>query len=176
MTISAAVVEQVVIEATKASLDRLVAFRALHDELRRARHVCARAQEELDALIRLLDPLEPAAVERLLEATQRRDAARETVDSLWVPDEDEIVLLGDAFPDGLAVEDQRKCIRSVIRRVTVAPGRAEAPPPAASRSTCGATTWARPESRSCRPTSSKRIHVASVAGCGRRLPAWPRRR
>ena len=72
-TIGAELVEGLVAVAVKARLAGMKGRASARARSREAQAELERAQAELDALIALLDPLEPAAAERLAKATARRD-------------------------------------------------------------------------------------------------------
>jgi hypothetical protein len=120
VAISAPAVEQAVVQATREFLDGVVGVRSMRQHVRDAQGRLEKAQETLDALIAMLDPLEPAARDRLAAATAERDAARETVlDVLW-DDYDEVLLLAQDW-DRLSIENQRRAIRAVVRAAVVMP-------------------------------------------------------
>jgi DNA invertase Pin-like site-specific DNA recombinase len=120
VTISAEIAERVVATATRAMLEGTVGARAVRDHARDVRAAYRRAQDTLDAFIELLDPLEPAAKQRLAQVTQTRDRARAALAELG-PAEDTTLLLLDRDWDQLTIDDQRRCIRAVIKDVRVVP-------------------------------------------------------
>jgi len=123
VTISAVIVERVVIDAVRSYLDGCIGVRAAQDAHRSARAALQAAQDEMDSAIRTLTGFtdEPAAVERLRELRAVRDRARQRVDRLGAPDEQTILLLAEEW-DSLSVQDRRRCIRATHARVTVTPG------------------------------------------------------
>jgi DNA invertase Pin-like site-specific DNA recombinase len=121
LTVMAEPAERVVTEAARSAVDGFVAFKAAKENVRNARLALEAAQANLDAAIAVVgDWTEPAVAKRLAELRATRDRAKETVDSLGVPDDDVIVLLGKQW-DTLSVTDQRRCIKATIARAVVEP-------------------------------------------------------
>jgi site-specific DNA recombinase len=121
MSISAETAEQVTAAATRTMLDGTIGVRAVRDRARQVRDAYQRTQDTLDALIDLLDPLEPAAKKRLTEATAARNQARRLMEETGVVAGDLTLLMLDDDWNRLTVEDQRRCIRAVIKDVKVMP-------------------------------------------------------
>ncbi|MGI8803680.1 MAG: recombinase family protein, partial [Solirubrobacteraceae bacterium] len=84
VTISAEVVEALVVAAVRAGLDGCFGFRAAQDNVREARVALQSAQSDLDSVIRMLADFtnELAAKERLVELRRVHDLAQERVDQL----------------------------------------------------------------------------------------------
>jgi DNA invertase Pin-like site-specific DNA recombinase len=122
VAISAALVEEVVVESTRAALEGTVSERTAQDNIRDARDALQRAQANLDAGIRTLADFadEAATVDRLRELKLTRDAALERVDRLGVPDDFDVLLLAADW-DQLSTKDKQSCIRATFDRVLVRP-------------------------------------------------------
>lgn len=122
VTISAQIVEQIVINETRRHLDGAIGARSVAENVRHARAVLQRAQDALDTGIRTLADFadEPAAIQQLRQLRDARDEARQRVESLGDPD-DTLLLLLDEDWDDLSVADQRRCIRAVFASVIVRP-------------------------------------------------------
>jgi hypothetical protein len=124
VTISAPLAEAVVVDAVKAALVDVEGRASVEQGARQAADALEHAQAELDALIALLDPLEPAARRRLEAATAKRDEALERVEHLG--GRSAVVSLNAARDwDRLSVDARRALIRATVDRVVVAPGRGE---------------------------------------------------
>jgi DNA invertase Pin-like site-specific DNA recombinase len=122
VTISAELVEGIVVDAVKAALADAEGRASAEQGAQRAAHTLERAQSQLDALIGLLDPLEPAARKRLEAATAKRDHARDEVERLGGT-RASLTLNAARDWDRLSLDARRGLIRAVIDRVDVAPGR-----------------------------------------------------
>jgi site-specific DNA recombinase len=122
VTIDAGIVEQVVVDKVKAALADVEGRASVEENARDAEVALEHAQSELDALIDLLDPLEPAARRRLDAATALRDRCRERVEHLR--GHRALVTVSAARDwDRLSLEARRGLIRATVARVVVAPGR-----------------------------------------------------
>lgn len=119
-TIAAELVEGLVVDTVTSALADAEGRAAAEDTARQASGQLDTAQAELDALIDMLDPLEPAARRRLAAATEHRDEAREKADRLRGPG-GAVVVTG--WDDRLTLDERRALIRATVERVTVAPGR-----------------------------------------------------
>jgi hypothetical protein len=122
VSISARLVERLVIDAVKAALADVEGRASAEQGARKAAQALEHAQAELDALIDLLDPLEPKARERLATATGRRDQARERVDRLC-GHRAAVTINASVDWDRLTLDERRALIRAVVERVDVTPGR-----------------------------------------------------
>lgn len=122
VTISAPAVEEIVTEAVKARLADVEGRASAEQGTREAADALARAQAAYDAAIRILDPLEPAAVERLAELRQARDEAQERMDRLGGQRAAITVKAAEDW-DRLTVDERRALIRATVAQVVVAPGR-----------------------------------------------------
>jgi site-specific DNA recombinase len=120
VTISAEKVEGIVIGAVRTALADVEGRAAAEDSARAAAVDLDRAQAELDALIEILDPLEPAARRRLAAVTERRDEARERAERLGGAGGGVVVR---GWDDRLTLDEKRALIRATVERVDVAPGR-----------------------------------------------------
>ena len=122
VAISATVAERVVVEAVRQALDGIVGVRSVRDNVQKVRRRLATAQEELDSFIGMFTSAmdRPKARQRLQQLQEAVSAAQADVDALEAPGDDVLVLLGKEF-DSLALADQRRAIRSVIKRAVVHP-------------------------------------------------------
>jgi DNA invertase Pin-like site-specific DNA recombinase len=122
VSIGAGIVEGLVVDAVKAALADSEGRASAEQGARQAAAELERAQAELDALIDMLDPLEPKARERLATATQNRDQAREQVDRLGGH---RVAVTLNAVDDWdrLSLDARRALIRAVVDRAEIAPGR-----------------------------------------------------
>ena len=128
VSISAQIVERIVVDAARSGLDGCVAIEALRENLREARVSLDHAQEQYAAAMGALsDFTDATAVARLRELRDARDAAQAHVDALGAADDDVFVLLGDDW-ESLSANDKRRCIRATIDRVTVSPASRGAKP------------------------------------------------
>jgi DNA invertase Pin-like site-specific DNA recombinase len=125
VTVSAELVERLVVDEVK----RLIAgFKGTAT----AENGALAAQQELDAAQRALDgaisafsglETEPAAVNRLRELRDARDAARDRYDQLAADQAAVTVVITSADWDDLHIDDRRDLVQAVIERVTVTRGR-----------------------------------------------------
>lgn len=122
-SIMAHLADDAVTAATRAAIADMSGRASAESKARDAAAAADRAQTELDALIDLLDPLEPAARKRLAGATAKRDAARERADELRGSGAATLTINGDADWDRLTLGERRDLIKAVVRRATVSPGR-----------------------------------------------------
>ncbi len=124
VTISAVKAENAVVEAVRRHIADVEGRASAETNARDAERELDRAQQTLDALIRVLDPLEPASVERLTEATAARDDAREHLDRVGGARQAlQIPIAADW--DRLTTDEQRAFIRATVDRAVVAPGRGD---------------------------------------------------
>jgi DNA invertase Pin-like site-specific DNA recombinase len=123
VTISADRVEKIVTDRVRAALADVEGRASVEDNAREAEIALDRAQAELDALIELLDPLEPAARRRLDAATAKRDEAQDRVDHLGGSLRPTITINAAEDWDRLSLDARRALIRAVVARVSIAPGR-----------------------------------------------------
>ncbi|HEX2103078.1 MAG TPA: recombinase family protein [Solirubrobacteraceae bacterium] len=122
VTISAEKVEALVVDAVKAATADVEGRASAEQNARRVEAELDRAQQELNALIELLDPLEPAARQRLQEATRKRDEARERVEQLGGTGASLTINTADDW-DRFSLDAKRALIRATVERVVVHPGR-----------------------------------------------------
>lgn len=122
VTISADKVEAIVVDAVKAATADVEGRASAEQNARQVEAELSRAQDEYDALMRLLDPLEPVAAERLQAAKLKRDEARARVEQLGGTG---ALLTINAAADWerLSLDARRALIRAVVERVVVRPGR-----------------------------------------------------
>jgi DNA invertase Pin-like site-specific DNA recombinase len=120
--ISAPLVEGVVVDAVKEALADVEGRWSALQNVNAAAEELDRAQAEYEALIELLDPLEPAAAERLATAKAKRDGAREHLDQLGGLSAS-VTITAAANWDELGFDARRELIRATVERVTVARGR-----------------------------------------------------
>jgi hypothetical protein len=111
----------VVVDAVKAALADVEGRASAEQGAREAAEALERAQAELDALIELLDPLEPAAARRLAAATEKRDEARDHLDHLGGLRSTVTVSAADDW-DRLTLAERRALVRATVSRAVVAPG------------------------------------------------------
>jgi site-specific DNA recombinase len=122
VTVSALLVEGIVTDKVRAALRDAEGRASVESNARGVEAALDRAQAELDALIRIMDPLEPAAAERIAEATAKRDDARERLERLGGK-RASVTLNAAADWDRLTLDERRALIRATVERVTVSPGR-----------------------------------------------------
>jgi len=124
MTISAELVEGVVIDAVKARIADARGRASAEVNVQQAEQALDSAQADLDAAIRAFAGLsgEVAAIERLDELRAARDRAQERVDQLGST---RAAVTVSAFKDWdlLTLDERRALIRATIDRVTITPGR-----------------------------------------------------
>ena len=121
-TISAEIVEAAVVEAVKDALRDVHGRASVDIEVVEAERAEAEAQAELDAAIRAFAALgnEPAAVERLAELREGRDAARARADHLRDLHAARLLSVDDW--DRLSRTERRGLITATLDRVEVGPG------------------------------------------------------
>ena len=124
VTISAQLVEQIVVDAVKDALADVEGRASAQRNAREAEAALQRAQAMLDAAIRAFAGIEDedAARERLLELRAERDDAQERADRLGGDRAVLVINVADDW-DRLTVDAQRALIRATVERVLVAPGR-----------------------------------------------------
>jgi DNA invertase Pin-like site-specific DNA recombinase len=122
MVISSQIVEPLVVDAVRAALRDAEGRASAQHNARDAEIALERAQAELDALIAILDPLEPAARQRLATATETRDQAREHAERLG-GNRAAVTVNASTDWDRLSLDGRRALIRAVVDRVEIGPGR-----------------------------------------------------
>lgn len=122
VTISAEAIEALVVDRVKTAIADEEGRASIETNAAVAEDALERAQADLDALIEILDPLEPAARRRLREATEERDEARERAARLGGQTGRKVVR-GACDWDRLSLEARRALIRATVERVDVHPGR-----------------------------------------------------
>jgi Recombinase zinc beta ribbon domain/Recombinase len=109
--------------AVKQALADVEGRASIEDQARSAERTLADAQRQLDALIRVLDATEPAAVERLEQATRVRDEAEQHVVALGGRRAAALTLPAPALFDSFDLDKRRAVIKAVVASATVQPGR-----------------------------------------------------
>ena len=127
-TIGAAIVEPIVIDATKAALADVEGRASVEANARAADAALAAAETVLESTLRMLCVAgmdsEPAAVERLTELRRQRDDARDRVAELGT--QRRVIRIDAARDwDRLTQDERRALIVATVERVTVAPGRGQ---------------------------------------------------
>ncbi len=124
VTISADLVERVVVDAVRAALANVEGRASVESNAREAEQVLARAQASLDAALLAFEGFddEGAARERLLALKAQRDSARERVERLG-GERATLVINANADWDRLALEARRQIIRATVNRAVIKPGR-----------------------------------------------------
>jgi site-specific DNA recombinase len=125
VTISADLVEQIVVDAVRELLAGISGTASMVDGMADAEREWERAESELDAAVRAFDGLEDvdAARQRLLELRERRNQARERADELRAAVAPTVTVSASGDWEVLTQGERRAIIRAVVDRVTVAPGR-----------------------------------------------------
>jgi hypothetical protein len=122
VTISAAIAEQVVIDAVGEALADVEGRASVEAHAREVERERARSQDDLDAGIRAFAGLEdePAAKERLAELVADRD--------YWLGQEDQLgnggasIVLTVEDWNRLTLDERRALIRATVARATISPG------------------------------------------------------
>jgi hypothetical protein len=123
VTISAELVEGVVVDAVRAALADVEGRASAEQHIREAEIAAQSAQDALDATLRAFEGFdEPAARERLIELRQARDDARDRLDQLGGT-QTAITVNAAEDRDRLTLEEQRALIRATIKSAVVGPGR-----------------------------------------------------
>jgi DNA invertase Pin-like site-specific DNA recombinase len=124
-TISAALVEPVVVDAVREMLEGMRGTATVADGLSDAERALALQEQELDAAVRAFTGLEDvdAARDRLLELREQRDRARDRLAELQAAEAPAVTISGSGDWNLLTLDEQRALIVAVVDRVTVAPGR-----------------------------------------------------
>ena len=127
VTVSAEMVEGLVVDAVIAALSGVEGRAAVEDGARDAEVALEAAQGVLDAAIASLGGAglleEPASVVRLRELRDERDRAEEEVARRHLGRPGEVVAVTAADWGVLSPGERRALVRAVVRRVTVRPGR-----------------------------------------------------
>ncbi len=124
-TISAELVEGIVVERVRSALADVEGRASAEDTGRVAAADLERAQGDLEAAIRAFAGLadEQAAVARLAELRDARDRAQDHVDHLGASLRPAVTINADADWHRLSLDARRALIRATVDRVLVAPGR-----------------------------------------------------
>jgi site-specific DNA recombinase len=121
--IAAEIAERAVVAEVKRLLAGITETASAENSVREAAAALDHAQAILDAAYRGFDTTEPAALERLRELRDARDAARDLHEQLADRSSAMTIAVGVGDWDDLSRDARRKLIRAVIVQVTVAPGR-----------------------------------------------------
>jgi len=126
VTISATMVEDVVVAAVREALADETGRAEVAQHARDAQAALSAAQEALDGALRVIMDSglesEPVAVERLGALRTARDEAQELVDRIG-PSPVAVTVNADADWDRLTLDERRALVKATVKRVTVAPGR-----------------------------------------------------
>lgn len=124
VTVSAELVEGLVTDVVRSSLNDVEGRAAAEQNARQAELDLERCQSELEAAIRVLADLgdEPAARQRLAELRHARDAAQDRVDQLGAS-HPSVTVNASRDWDRLSLNERRALIRATVERVSVTPGR-----------------------------------------------------
>ena len=125
VTISAQIVENMVIGYVKRRLRDIRGTATAADDVSDAMVDLERAQQALDAAITTFASImvEPAVIKKLGELTETRNAARDTYEQAVTNSDATSIAVTVGDWDALTLDEQRALIKAVIDRVTVAPGR-----------------------------------------------------
>ncbi len=125
VTISAELVEGLVVDRVRAALADVEGRASIEDNARGAAVDLERAQADLDAALRAFVGLEDeiAARDRLAELRELRDRAQEQVDHLGGGLRPAITISASADWDRLSLDARRALIRATVARVKVLPAR-----------------------------------------------------
>lgn len=125
VTVSAELVERLVVDEVKRLIAGFKGAATIESGVLAAQHELDAAQQALDGAIAAFSGLEtePAAVNRLRELRDARDAVRDRYDRLAADQTAMTVVITAADWDDRHIEDRRDLVRAVIERVTVEPGR-----------------------------------------------------
>jgi hypothetical protein len=99
--------------AVKEAITDVEGRASAKQNIRDAAAALDRAQAEYEKLIELLDPLEPAAAERLAAAKAKRDAAQEHFDQLGGLSASVTITAATDW-DRLTFDERRDLIRAVV--------------------------------------------------------------
>jgi DNA invertase Pin-like site-specific DNA recombinase len=125
VTVSAELVEGLVVDEVKRLIAGFQGTATAENGVFAAAQAADAAQASLDAALRAFTGLEsePAAIARLQELREARDAARAHHDELAAAQSAMTVIVTADDWDDLHLDDRRDLVRAVIERVTIAPGR-----------------------------------------------------
>lgn len=121
-TISAEMVEGVVVDDVRRLLAGVRGTARSGDRAVDTAAALDRAQAAYDAAMRVLDPLEPAAVDRLGQLRADRDAARQEHDAAMATAGVEAIVVTAGDWDDLTLDERRALVRATIGRVEVVAG------------------------------------------------------
>ena len=124
VTVSAELVERVVMEEVKRRLEGIRGSARREDWIGEAVRELGEREQELDSAVRAFSGLDDVASarERLLELRDRRDQARDRLAELQAAVGPAVtVTAGDT--EMLTLDERRALVRAVIDRVVIAPGR-----------------------------------------------------
>ena len=124
VTISADLVESVVVDAVRQALEGVRGTATVADGTDEAERALERAEAELEAAVRAFTGLEDvdAARERLLELRDARDRERDRLAELQAATAPAVTVTAGDW-DLLTLDEQRALVRAVVDEARVAPGR-----------------------------------------------------
>jgi len=124
VTISAELVEGIVVGAVRAALSDVEGRASAKSNAREAERELAQAQADFDSAVRAMSEFgdEASVRERLGELREARDRAQDRVDQLGATDVSITINAAQDW-DRLTLEERRALIRATVESVTVAPGR-----------------------------------------------------
>jgi site-specific DNA recombinase len=124
VTISADLVERLVVDEVKQLLAAVTGKATLAEGTEAAEHDVERCERELEAAVRAFSGLDDvdAARDRLAELREARDRARDRLAELQAASVPAVTVTAGDW-DLLTLDEQRALIRAVVERVVVAPGR-----------------------------------------------------
>jgi site-specific DNA recombinase len=127
VTVSAALVERVVVEEVQRLLAAVVGTASGADGIEDAETGLARCEHELDAAVAAFSGLDDVttARDRLLVLREQRDQARERLEELQAAAPARETVSAGTDWNLLTLSEQRGLVRAVIESVTIAPGRGE---------------------------------------------------
>jgi DNA invertase Pin-like site-specific DNA recombinase len=125
VTISAELVENLVVDEVKRILAGIVETATMADGAQAAAAELDAAQSALDSALRAFSGLEsePAAIQRLRELRDVRDAARARYEEATANADAQTVAMSVGHWNELTHDERRSLIRAVLERVKVKPGR-----------------------------------------------------
>jgi site-specific DNA recombinase len=121
--VAAPLVEGFVVEHVKHALAGIEETAHADHDVQTAGAEADRAEARYAAAVRVLDPLDPAEVDRLREFKTERDRARDRLEEARARSDAATLAVSVEDWDDLTRGEQRALIRAVIERVRVKPGR-----------------------------------------------------
>jgi DNA invertase Pin-like site-specific DNA recombinase len=121
-TIAAPLVEGIVVGAVKEAVADVEGRASAEENINAAAAALDAAQTKYDAAVKILDPTEPADIQRRDVLRRERDAAREHLDQLGGLAATRTITAAANW-DELTFDARRELIRATVERVTVTRGR-----------------------------------------------------